>query len=64
MLVKLFFINPVTFDYNKETLSITDISSVLITETSQGPLDGTEKLDETDLNCSGPSSKTLVSICL
>ena len=38
LLVNL-FVNPVTLDPSKETLSI---SSVLFTETSQGSLEGTE----------------------
>ena len=54
-----FAINPVTFDPSNETQSVTDVSGVLITETSQGSLDGTKKLDKTDdLNFSGPSSSS------
>ena len=53
MMVRLFIIFPVTFDPSKETFPITNVSSVLITETSQASLDGTEKLGETDLDCSG-----------
>ena len=45
LLVKL-FVNPVTLDPSKETLSITDVSSVLVTETSQGSLEGTENCSQ------------------